>query len=72
MRRPRSVLLVQGMLVDLYQMLLNSAECQLITPVVRKIMLRFWVPRIFENKWSEGKELKKNNQLCLRTESCGS
>lgn len=53
-----------------YQMLLNSPECRLITPVVRKIMLLFWVSRSFEDKSSGGKELRQHSHFFLSTEPC--
>lgn len=45
-------------------MLLNAPECQLTTPVVRKIMLCFWVSRVFENRVEE-ETLNKNSNLFL-------
>lgn len=49
------------------QMLLNVPERQLITPMVRKITLRFWVSRIFKTNRKEEETLNKNSNLFLRT-----
>lgn len=48
-------------------MLLNVPDRQLISPMVRKITLRFWVSQIFKTNRKEEETLNKNSNLFLRT-----